>query len=46
MKETKKEREERGIGLLPQTLAEALDALEADTVITKALGKNINTYKK
>ena len=29
---------EAGIGILPQNLAQALDALEADTLITKALG--------
>jgi glutamine synthetase len=29
---------ERGIGLLPQSLAQALDALEADAVIQGALG--------
>jgi glutamine synthetase len=29
---------EAGIGILPQNLAQALDALEADTFITKALG--------
>jgi glutamine synthetase len=29
---------ERGIGLLPQSLAEALDALEADGVVSGALG--------
>jgi glutamine synthetase len=32
------EREQRGIHRLPTTLAEALDALEADAVLTQALG--------
>jgi glutamine synthetase len=32
---------ERGIGLLPQSLDEALDALEADTVVTAALGTTL-----
>jgi glutamine synthetase len=32
---------ERGIGLLPQSLEEALDALEADTVVTAALGTTL-----
>ncbi|MEI8267495.1 MAG: type III glutamate--ammonia ligase [Betaproteobacteria bacterium] len=32
---------ERGIGLLPQSLAQALDALEADAVIRSALGKEL-----
>ncbi|NQY08747.1 MAG: type III glutamate--ammonia ligase [Flavobacteriales bacterium] len=38
---TAKEREARGIGMLPATLSEAIDHLENDTVITKALGENI-----
>jgi glutamine synthetase len=33
----------RGIALLPQTLAQACDALEADTVITAALGETLTT---
>ena len=32
---------ERGIALLPQTLGEAIDALEADAVITDALGPTL-----
>ena len=32
---------ERGIGLLPQSLAQALDALEADAVIQGALGEEL-----
>jgi glutamine synthetase len=32
---------EKGIGILPQNLGLALDALEADTIITEALGKNL-----
>lgn len=32
---------ERGIGLLPQTLAEAVDALEADAALTDALGATL-----
>lgn len=32
---------ERGIGLLPQTLAEAIDALQADSVIADALGPTL-----
>ncbi len=32
---------ERGIGLLPQTLGEALDALESDTVVCDALGPTL-----
>jgi len=32
---------ERGIGLLPQTLGEAVDALEADSVISGALGPTL-----
>jgi glutamine synthetase len=32
---------ERGIGLLPQSLAEAVDALEADAVIRGALGETL-----
>ena len=35
------ERDERGISMLPATLAEAIDHLEKDKVITKALGKNV-----
>lgn len=31
----------RGIGLLPQSLGEALDALEADTVVRGALGETL-----
>lgn len=31
----------RGIGLLPQTLGEALDALEADAVVREGLGKDL-----
>jgi glutamine synthetase len=33
----------RGIALLPQTLADACDALEADTVIASALGDTLTT---
>lgn len=32
---------EKGIGILPQNLSLALDALEADTVITEALGESL-----
>ena len=32
---------ERGIGLLPQSLSQALDALEADAVIQGALGEEL-----
>lgn len=32
---------EKGIGILPQNLGLALDALEADTIITEALGENL-----
>jgi glutamine synthetase len=32
----------RGIGLLPQSLPEALDALEADTVVAAALGETLH----
>jgi len=32
---------ERGIALLPQSLGEALDALEADAVVTAALGETL-----
>ena len=32
---------ERGIGLLPQSLDQALDALEADPVLTEALGQGL-----
>jgi glutamine synthetase len=32
---------ERGIGLLPQSLGEALDALAADTSICTALGETL-----
>jgi glutamine synthetase len=32
---------ERGIGLLPQSLSQALDALEADAVISGALGEEL-----
>ena len=34
---------ERGIGILPQSLAEALDALEADAVVRGALGPTLAT---
>ncbi len=34
---------EAGIGLLPQSLAQALDALEADTVVCGALGPVLST---
>lgn len=34
---------ERGIGLLPQSLAEALDALEADPVVCAALGPALSS---
>jgi glutamine synthetase len=30
-----------GVGLLPQTLVEALDALEADRVFAEALGEGV-----
>ena len=33
---------EKGIGLLPQNLGEAVDAFEADTVLTEALGREIS----
>lgn len=33
---------ERGIALLPQTLGEALDALEADAVVSGALGETLS----
>jgi glutamine synthetase len=32
---------ERGIAVLPQTLEQALDALQADTVLTQALGQEL-----
>jgi glutamine synthetase len=35
------ERAQRGIKRLPQTLGAALDALEADTVLTEALGPTL-----
>ncbi len=35
---TPEQLEEKGIGTLPQSLSEAIDALEADTVIQSALG--------
>ncbi len=35
------ERKEKGIEILPQNLNEALDALEADTVLTERLGQEI-----
>lgn len=35
---------ERGIGVLPQTLSAALDALEADTVIRAALGPVVDEF--
>ncbi|GAA5315478.1 MAG: type III glutamate--ammonia ligase [Candidatus Pelagadaptatus aseana] len=38
---TEQERHEKGIDILPQNLNEALDALEADTVLTERLGKEI-----
>lgn len=38
---TEEERKEQGIEILPQNLNEALDALEADTVLTERLGKEI-----
>jgi glutamine synthetase len=36
-----KERDERGITMLPATLSDALDHLEEDKVITEALGENV-----
>ncbi|WP_156473697.1 type III glutamate--ammonia ligase [Neptuniibacter marinus] len=38
---TPEEREAEGIEILPQNLNEALDALEADTVLTERLGKEV-----
>jgi glutamine synthetase len=38
---SEEERKEQGIDILPQNLNEALDALEADTVLTERLGKEI-----
>ena len=38
---TGQELAEMGIGILPQTLDEAIDALEADTVLCEALGQGI-----
>lgn len=38
---TEAERLEKGIDILPQNLNEALNALEADTVLTERLGKEI-----
>lgn len=38
---TKEQREERGIGSLPGSLDEALDALKQDTVVQAALGEHI-----
>jgi glutamine synthetase len=35
------ELKQRGIGLLPQTLAEAMDALEADDVVKEGLGADL-----
>ena len=35
------EREAKGIDILPQNLNEAIDALEADTVLTEAIGKEV-----
>ncbi len=35
------EREAKGIDILPQNLGEAIDALEADTVLTDAIGKEV-----
>ncbi|MEO8418821.1 MAG: type III glutamate--ammonia ligase [Methylophilaceae bacterium] len=35
--------QEQGIGILPQSLKEALDALEADTVIRDALGDGLSS---
>jgi glutamine synthetase len=37
------EREERGIVRLPDSLSSALDALEADSVLTDALGPQLTT---
>lgn len=34
---------ERGIGVLPQSLGEAVDAFEADTVLRAALGETLST---
>jgi glutamine synthetase len=39
---THAELEEMGIGILPQTLIEATDALERDTVLCKALGEGVS----
>lgn len=38
---TQQEREELGIDILPQNLNEAIDALEADEILTERLGKEI-----
>ncbi len=38
---TEAEREEKGIDILPQNLNEAIMALEADTVLTERMGKEI-----
>lgn len=35
------QREELGVEILPQNLGEAVDALEADTVLTDAIGKDV-----
>lgn len=37
---------DHGIGVLPQTLGEALDALEADRTICDALGPVVNEFIK
>ncbi|PSN11455.1 glutamine synthetase, partial [filamentous cyanobacterium CCT1] len=38
---SEEERRDRGIALLPQSLAAALDAFERDTVLLEALGKSL-----
>ena len=38
---SEEERKKAGIDILPQHLSEALDALEADTVLVERLGKEI-----
>lgn len=35
------EREEKGIEILPQNLNEAIDALEADSILTESIGKEV-----
>ena len=35
------QREELGVDILPQNLGEAIDALEADTILTEAIGKEV-----